>query len=292
LCDEKEIMNAGTDRECEVCGRPVVSSTRGRPRRYCSHACRERAYRMRVAAGAEAGSDLQPGSNPAVPTPRPSDNGLTLERIVEAATAVADRDGADALSMRRTAEELGAGVMSLYRHVHAKEQLIDLVVDAAFASSPLPEHGPEGWRAKLELSARQEWAVYEQRPWVAPLVASTTRPPIAVNLMHYTDWRMRALDGQGLDADQTIQVAVALSTFVQGAALALAHEDRVLASESGTQDLWQAARRQALQAAFDSGRLPLVSRFGAEAARASRPRAVFDFGLARLLDGIEGLTSR
>src|SRR5690606_9235190 len=55
--------------------------------------------------------------------------GLTLERIVDAAVEVADRDGLDALSMRRIATELGTGTMTLYRYVPGKAELLDLMLD-------------------------------------------------------------------------------------------------------------------------------------------------------------------
>ncbi|MET3803138.1 AcrR family transcriptional regulator [Nakamurella sp. UYEF19] len=212
-------------------------------------------------------------------------SGLSLDRIIAAAVAVADRDGVEALSMRRTADQLDAGVMSLYRHVRSKEELVDLVVDAVFGGHQLPEPGPHGWRARLELSARTEWAIYRARPWMVPLVAATTRPPIAVHLMAYTDWRMRAVDGLGLDFAMMVQIAVGVSTWVQGAALALAQEDRN-ARVSGAEQQGATSRADAITAAFDSGRLPMVSQFGADAFRVSRPQAVFEFGLQRLLDGV------
>ena len=54
---------------------------------------------------------------------------LSLERIVDAAVALADREGLGALSMRRVATELGVGTMSLYRHVPGKGELLDLMLD-------------------------------------------------------------------------------------------------------------------------------------------------------------------
>jgi AcrR family transcriptional regulator len=279
-------MEVQVDGVCEFCERSLRPAERGRPPRYCSQACRARAYRSRQADERVA----RP------PEPARTDPGLTAERIVQAAITVADREwrsGRDygALSMRRTAAELGAGVMSLYRHVPGKDELVDLVVDAIFGQHPLPEPGPQGWRAKLEISARQEWSLYHQHPWLTPLVAATTRPPIAVGLMAYTDWRMRAVQdasAQELDLPTMTRIAVAVSTVVQGAALALAHEARV--GQQG-QNEWLASRQGAIDRAFASGRLPMVSRFGAAEYRAAAPEAIFEFGLQRTLDGIATLLS-
>ena len=210
---------------------------------------------------------------------------------MRAAITVADREwraGREhgGITIRGTAAELGSGVMSLYRHVPGRDELVELVIDAIFGEEPLPEPGPAGWRAKLELSARREWSIYHRHPWLAPLVAATTRPPIAVELMAYTDWRMRAVrdaGGQEIDLATMTRIAVAVSTVVQGAALALAHRARV--GEQGPRE-WPAARREALEQAFASGRLPMVSRFGAVEYRAAAPEATFEFGLHRTLDGI------
>ncbi|GFJ93720.1 TetR/AcrR family transcriptional regulator [Phytohabitans rumicis] len=71
--------------------------------------------------------------------PKPS---LTLDRIVDAAIALADREGIDALSMRRVAAELGAGTMSLYRHVPGKAELLALMLDKVSD----PGRRPPAWQ--------------------------------------------------------------------------------------------------------------------------------------------------
>ena len=55
---------------------------------------------------------------------------LTRERVLKAAIALADRDGAEALSMRKLGQELGVEAMSLYNHISNKDDLLDGVVDA------------------------------------------------------------------------------------------------------------------------------------------------------------------
>jgi AcrR family transcriptional regulator len=263
---------------CLVCRRELQPADRGRPPRYCSRACRAKAYRSRVAERAPGSPDA--GVDAA---------GLSRTRVVAAAIALADRDGSDGLSMRRVATALEAGVMSLYRYVRDREELIDLMIDAIFGERPLPEPGPDGWRAKLEHSARAEWAIYQRHPWAAPLVAVTTRPPIAPNLMAYTDWRMRALDGLGLDFTTMLQTALTLSTYLQGAAITQAHESGL----AGTpREQWRSSRQRAIEAALQVRELPMVSRFGTESYRATEPDAVFEFGLRRVLAGIDALIER
>src|SRR5215469_9530919 len=65
-----------------------------------------------------------------------SDPDLTRERIVAAAIRVADAEGLAQLSMRRIATELGAGPMSLYRHVNGKEELLVSMMDSVLGEDP------------------------------------------------------------------------------------------------------------------------------------------------------------
>src|SRR5580693_5669230 len=95
--------------------------------------------------------------------PKPA---LSLSRIVAAAVRVADTEGLDAVSMGRVAAELGTAPMSLYRHVSSKEELLTLMVDAAWDEAPGTPVAGEGWRAGL---ARWAWALRagaQRHPWV------------------------------------------------------------------------------------------------------------------------------
>ncbi|MEV6868234.1 TetR/AcrR family transcriptional regulator [Streptosporangium subroseum] len=212
----------------------------------------------------------------------------TLDRplIVRTAVELADRDGVAAVSMRHIAGRLDAGVMSLYRYVGSREDLNDLMVDAVFGERPLPSPGPDGWRAKLELSAREEWALYLDHPWMSHLVAVTTRPPMAPNLLAYTDWRMRAVDGHGLGFATMVQVAIMTGTYVQSAAIPLAYETQTARASGHTRQQWARARQAAIHRTLDAAELPMVSGFGMEAFQASEPANIFEFGLHRMLDGI------
>lgn len=89
-----------------------------------------------------------------LPDPRPRRHRASLDRevIVAAAIRIIDADGADALSMRRLAVELGSGATSVYRHVRDKEELIGLAFDAITGEIPLPDEGTD-WEDALVASA-------------------------------------------------------------------------------------------------------------------------------------------
>ena len=73
---------------------------------------------------------------------------LTRARVLEAAVDLADREGIDAVSMRRLGQELGVEAMSLYTHVRGKDDLLDGMVDAVVAEITVDAAGPD-WRTTL-----------------------------------------------------------------------------------------------------------------------------------------------
>ncbi|CAL9323524.1 hypothetical protein SUDANB135_06730 [Streptomyces sp. SudanB135_2055] len=217
-------------------------------------------------------SAASPAKDPAVRT-----------RIVHAAIALADAEGTAGLTMRRVAAELGMPTMSLYRHVANKEQLIGLMVDAAFAGEPLPTRPPEGWRARLELSAAIQRRLYRAHPWLAPAL-NLSRPLLAPHGMRHIEWALAALDGLGLDADTRMHAAVTLFGYVRGQAIDTEPEARATRSSGITGEQWMAAQQDRMAALLAQGRLPHFASAAGEAALSST--SLYEFGLACLLDGI------
>jgi AcrR family transcriptional regulator len=253
--------------DCRVCGTPLASAGRGRPPRYCSRACRSKAYRERIA---------ERTAEPPERTP------LSTEHIVRAAIDLADEDGAQALTMRGVAARLGVGVMSLYRYVSGRDELIEQITDAVFGERPLPDtDAPEDWRARLELSARAEWALYQAHPWLPRIADLVSHPPASANVMAVTEWRLRTLTDRGFPYAAMVQTAAMLSLFVQSIALSQGHGPH---TEGLNRRDWMAARRDDF--VRSSRHLPMLSQFGEEALRATESEALFEFGLQRFLDGV------
>lgn len=260
---------------CWMCGSVLAPAGRGRPPRYCSRACRSKAYRRRAAEPGRVDSDH---AGPAEP--------LNTTRVVRAAIALADQEGVAGLSMRAVAARLGTGAMSLYRYAGGREELVDLMTDTVFADRPLPDgEDTAGWREKLELSARSEWEIYREHPWVPQVVALITRPPAGANVMAYTDYRMRALHGHDLEFHAMMQSALLVSAFVQSVGLSLGHEHQANRHGKSRRE-WLAARQPVIDQHLRGRHLPMVSQFDERAYQASEPGAVFEFGLRRVLDGI------
>jgi AcrR family transcriptional regulator len=98
--------------------------------------------------------------------------------ITAAAVSIADREGLDAVSMRRLAAGLGTGAASLYRYVETREELLDLMTDAVGGEYKFTE--PSGdWLADLVAIGEQSRAILRRHPWLAGL--TTTRPVLGPN---------------------------------------------------------------------------------------------------------------
>ncbi|MFE3200487.1 TetR/AcrR family transcriptional regulator [Embleya sp. NPDC059237] len=214
-----------------------------------------------------------------------------LDRLIAVAIEIADREGRAALTMRRLAGELGVGAMSLYRHVPDKEELTRLMADVAFGAEPLPEPGPEGWRAKLELCARVQRRAYRRHPWLTTtMLDSLVRPPAVPSGMLHVDWQLRALAGLGLSPRTALQTVIALDGYVGGIAASNAFEVEAehVTGISGARRL--AASLELMTEIFASGRLDtLAAAIPEDATTLADLDELFEFGLRTHLDGIAAL---
>jgi AcrR family transcriptional regulator len=228
----------------------------------------------------------RPGVGTVVAGPAPRrDHELTLSRLVAAAVEIADTEGMAELSMRRIAGALGVATMSLYRHVPSREELILAMIDTAIGEVPLPARHPRGWRACVELCARLEWAAFQRHPWLGPTM-SINRPQMAPNAMRLTEWVMAAFDGTRVPLPDRMYIQVLIFTFVRGVASALEPEADAVRDSGLTADQWIESQADTFIAVTNAEPMPHFR------ALTSQPfdfdlTALFEFGLARLLDGLE-----
>jgi AcrR family transcriptional regulator len=102
---------------------------------------------------------------------RPRQSLLTRQRIVEAAAALVDAEGLDAVSVRRLATELGVRGPSLYNHFATKAEILDAVADAVVAEVDVSAFGTHDWRDALRLWAHSYRAVLAAHPNIVPVLA-------------------------------------------------------------------------------------------------------------------------
>ncbi|EJT06757.1 TetR/AcrR family transcriptional regulator C-terminal domain-containing protein [Rhizobium sp. CCGE 510] len=172
-------------------------------------------------------------SPPAGPEPG-NEPALSLERIVATAVELLDTDGLDGLKMRRLADRLGAGAMSLYWHVGNKEQVFDLALDSVLEyRGPAPIDTSKDWRGDVVHMLKDWRAGMLRHPWSAFLLP---RRALGPNILARLELLSRTLSRAGV-ADADLNVAIwSLWNYVIGAtttraSFELSDEDRAAAQQ-------------------------------------------------------------
>jgi AcrR family transcriptional regulator len=246
-------------------------------------------------AGAGSGRAAGPGARSGRRGPRP---GLTVDAVVASAIALADSAGLDAVTMRQLATALGVAPMTLYTYVPGKAELLDLMLDTVYAGLPLADSSGQPWRSRLAAVAEQNRALYTAHPWAAEI--STARPPLGPGQLAKYEHELAALDGLGLDDVTMDAVLTYLLGFVQGWARAAADARALRGADTRGSALdderWWAANAPLLERVFDPARYPRAVRVGSAAGAAHgaaySPDHAYEFGLARVLDGLGALLGR
>jgi AcrR family transcriptional regulator len=201
---------------------------------------------------------------------------------------LADTSGLDALSMRALGERLGVSAMSLYRYVPGKPELLDLILELAYAE--LPQDLPVGdWRARLRRVARDTWDLYLRHPWM--LEVSTYRASLGPHSIHKYERELSAVADAGLTDLEMDLVVATVSDYVRGAART-AVDCRFASQATGrSNDEWWDLHAGMLQQLIDPNVFPLAVRIGAKAAAeyggTTDPARAFAFGLERLIQGLQ-----
>jgi AcrR family transcriptional regulator len=216
--------------------------------------------------------------------------GLTLQRIVAAAVKIASRDGLDAVSMSRVAAELGASTMSLYRYVNAKDEMVKLMIDAAWGPPPEAEPGT-GWRAALSRWAWGMRTAFRRHPWAARVPISGL--PILPNEVAWFEQALADMHDSGLTEAEKASVIMLVSGYVRTLATLESDLEAAVRAAGVAPDEWMAAYPRMLAKLADPAHYPALTKFIAAGVfdRADEPDDEFIFGLERILDGIEVLVS-
>lgn len=215
--------------------------------------------------------------------------GLSLSRIVTAAVELADAEGLAAVSMARVARRLNMSTMALYRYVAAKSELLRLMTDEAFGPPPEVPRPGQDWRSALGEYVRAEYAAHSRHPWVVRVPIGG--PPVTPVGVAWFERGMRCLAGTGLTEGEKLSVMLLATGYARNAAVLVADIQDALRAADPVADksvfgygrllrrLIDAREFPALTALVESGALDGQEELG-------EPGEDFEFGLARILDGI------
>ena len=212
---------------------------------------------------------------------------LSIERIVETAIGVADREGLPAVSMSRIATELGFTTMSLYRYVTSKDDVLALMQDAV-CEVPIPaedDRGPD-WRSGLRRWSMATIEVIQAHPWFPDIPISGM--PLMPNNLAVLDWGLREMRDLPLTDAEKMSTALLLSSYARAAGV-VERDVRQSREKGGTPPQSGEAFSAALAELVTPERFPDLAPLVASGGYTDTEdeQDDFAFGLERILDGIE-----
>jgi AcrR family transcriptional regulator len=211
---------------------------------------------------------------------------LNRERVLRAAIALADERGAEELTMRKLAKELGVEAMSLYNHVANKTDLLDGMVDLVFSEIDAPAAVGD-WKAELRKRAVSTREALNRHRWaIGEMEGRTNHGPSNLRLH---DAVLGCLRAAGFSIEMTVHAMSVQDAYIYGFAL----QQSDMSSES-PEDFAAEAQRQMREYAAALADYPhLVEVVGGHVAETGYDYdAEFLFGLDVILDRFEQLLDR
>jgi AcrR family transcriptional regulator len=220
-------------------------------------------------------------------TPRQPKTTLTHDRIAAAAVELADAEGLDAVSMRRLADQLGVATMALYRYVANKDELLELMINAAYEiEGELPPIEPGDWRTAVAALARGTRNWTRAHPWLVEAQAAVPNL-LSPARNRAVDWMLGGFVGLDVTGDTKMMILRVVDGYARGAVVAEVNQRRMLERRGLGPD---GDVRQLLRADMvwmvRSGRYPVFTETVRAGLAPVDAAAEFEIGLAALLDGL------
>lgn len=217
------------------------------------------------------------------PTDRPA---LDRAAITRAAITLADEHGLDGVSMRRVAEQLGAGAMSLYWYVSSKEDLHELMFDEVVGEIRLPRKWSGDWRADLATAARASHRTLRRHPWVMLL---GVQPGLGPKTQAWGRSCLSVFADHDLEMNTKVNILGAINNYIFGFLHREVAWEQLRQRSGRTTDEWAnrlADYSQDVAASEPDIAEQITSRFKLHS------DASFEFGLTCMLDGIAAQLAR
>ena len=197
---------------------------------------------------------------------------LSRRRVLEEAVRFADREGLEALTMRKLGAELGVEAMSLYNHVPNKSALLDGMVEVLLGEVKVSSENHD-WEERIRDGYRAFRRLAHRHPNVFPLLVN--RPPDTMDGVWLVEEFLRTLEGAGFGKETALHALRVLSSFTFGYAMA---EIRGFALEP------DGSRPGALR--LPAEEFPRLAELGARLENVDHD-AEFEFGLDLILTGLQ-----
>jgi AcrR family transcriptional regulator len=201
---------------------------------------------------------------------------LSRERILRTALDIVDRDGLEAISMRRVGEELGVEAMSLYNHVANKAAILDGIFETVLAELPVAKRSLS-WQSALRDRARALRAVLRAHPHAIPIFA--TRPAVTPASIAQVEAVLEVLWSAGFSIGDALNTLQAMFAFVVGHTVASYSPKR---PDEESRPAYERLSEEKYPRVREAARLLATHDIEKE----------FEFGLEAMLSGIESKLAR
>ncbi|MCC3376299.1 TetR/AcrR family transcriptional regulator [Cohnella sp. REN36] len=216
---------------------------------------------------------------------------MSIDQIVAKAVEVADKDGIQAVSMNRVASELGFTAMSLYRYIPSKDALLLLMQDAACDIPLPPERPPQEWREGLREYVMGTIDIFRNHPWYGDIPILGI--PIGPNNLRIVDWGLRPLRGLELGEYEKMSIVLLVSGYARTCGMLQRDIDRAVQTGTSVEEFSGLNYSAALRALVKPEQFPhlhplvMSGAYTGENEEENNVGSDVDFGLERILDGIE-----
>src|SRR2546429_4492423 len=205
---------------------------------------------------------------------------LSKDGVLEAAVALADREGIEGLSMRRLGQEVGVEPMSLYTHVRNKEELLTGMVDIVFSEIDLPAAG-EDWPTAMRRRAISARQALKRHPWAIGLMESRAQP--GPSTLRHHDAVLRNLREGGMSLEMAAHAYSLLDSYIYGFTL----NEQSLPFDSSPEKVAEVAGN--IMREMPAGEEPDLDEMAVGAAMEPGYDYgdEFEFGLKMIIDGLQ-----
>ncbi len=209
---------------------------------------------------------------------------LSIEGIVDTAIAIADEKGLGAVSMSSVASALGFTTMSLYRYVSAKDDLLLLMQDQAIGIPSRASLDADSWREGLLICYRELTEMYAAHPWILDI--DITGMPSTPNNLVWMDYGLAVLRDTALTQPERLSTVLAVTgnarweSYINRGYDSRAAETGLSPSERDITDA------HILSTLVTAEQFPFLHEV-VEAGALTGDDNPFEYGLSRLLDGVE-----
>jgi AcrR family transcriptional regulator len=209
--------------------------------------------------------------------------------ITDAAVAIADEEGLEAVSIRKIAGRIDRSAMSLYRHIDSKNDVYELMFDAVLGELDLPARPAGPWSADLAALMRDLRRMYLRHPWMSRLGRRPSLGPHQIRLLEYG---LACVDEPGRDVDAMLDLFSTALQFTQGFVQAEIGAVEVERHSGMDREAYRRYAGPFVSELLKDGQHPYLRRMIVEAEDDPDPDAVFERRLAMVLAGLEAAVGR